>query len=94
LHLQELRERLYDSVDSHTLDPTSVLERQFCEIPQRRTNIRYRIELREHDSIQDLLAMTPHYWRASPEKKDRLTRLSYLSVGIDVHLRCYSVRPD
>jgi len=94
LHLLELRERLYDSVDTKILDPNRALAGQFCEIPQSKIDIQYRIELRERDSIQDLLAMTPHYWRAPAEKKNRLTRLSNLTVSVDIRLRCYSVRQD
>jgi 23S rRNA (guanine745-N1)-methyltransferase len=90
-HLLELRKILYDTVDASTINPTRVLAGRFSCVPQSRANIRYRIELEDNDSIRDLLAMTPHYWRASAERKNRLSNRDHLTVSVDVRVNGYSV---
>ncbi len=90
-HLLALRELLYDTVDTRTLNPSLALEQHFSRVTESRINLRYPIELSDQRSIRDLLEMTPHYWRATAEAKCRLDRLTRLSVGADVHLDCYAV---
>jgi len=90
-HLLELRELLYDTVDTRTLDPTRLLAPQFSVHTCGQTHVRYAIDLDDSEGIQDLLAMTPHYWRTAAEKKDRLNSLGKLSVGVDIQISCYSV---
>lgn len=90
-HLLALREMLYDSVDTRSKDPSRTLEPQFSVVPEGQIDLGYRIALQDRDSIRDLLAMTPHYWRVTAEAKRRLDRLTQLSVGVDVHLGCYAV---
>ena len=90
-HLLALREILYDSVDTRALNPSLALEQPFAMVPNGQIDLRYHLELTDQHSIQDLLAMTPHYWRATAEAKRRLDRLTRLSVGVDVQLGCYAI---
>ena len=88
-HLLELRELLYDTVDTSSLNTTGALAPQFSPVANSPEKIQYNISLQDSSSIQDLLAMTPHYWRASAEKKSQLTNIHELSISIDIQLNCY-----
>jgi 23S rRNA (guanine745-N1)-methyltransferase len=88
-HLLELRELLYDNVDTSSLNTTSALAPHFSPVANSPEKIQYNISLQDSSSIQDLLAMTPHYWRASAEKKSQLTTIHELSINIDIQLNCY-----
>jgi 23S rRNA (guanine745-N1)-methyltransferase len=88
-HLLELRELLYDTVDTSSLNTSKALAPRFSPVEKNGENIQYNISLKDSSSIQDLLAMTPHYWRASAEKKSHLTSIHELSISIDIQLNCY-----
>ncbi|WP_019530536.1 methyltransferase [Dasania marina] len=83
-HLLQLREQLYDQVNSDVLNPCDKLAAQFS--PSHQQAINYQLDLTSGDVISDLLCMTPHYWRASPEKKQQLSLLPQLRVNIDINL--------
>nr|WP_159931259.1 methyltransferase domain-containing protein [Oceanicoccus sp. KOV_DT_Chl] len=87
-HLIELRELLYDTVksDSYTAD-ASLLEHFTLN---KKITVTETIQLSSTQSIKDLLAMTPHYWRVSPERKQVLDELSSLQLTIDVQLHLYN----
>ncbi|CAM4185945.1 putative RNA methyltransferase [Vreelandella rituensis] len=82
-HLRELREIIY---------PTLKVERtRELQLPQGFAHlntqaIRYPLELNGADSIADLLAMTPHLYRASAEGRARAAALESLTVTVDVRL--------
>jgi len=44
------------------------------------------LDLRDRQSIADLLAMTPHLYRASATRRAQVGQLAVLSVTVDVHL--------
>jgi 23S rRNA (guanine745-N1)-methyltransferase len=90
-HLLELRELLYDNVDTSSLNTANALAPQFSPAANGRENIQYGINLQDSSSIQDLLAMTPHYWRAPALKKNQLSNIEELSISIDIQLNCYSI---
>lgn len=89
-HLLELRELLYDSVDTSSLNTIDALAPEFSPMGNATENIQYTITLQDSSSIQDLLAMTPHYWRASAVKKSQLTTIKELSLSIDIRLNTYA----
>lgn len=89
-HLIELRRLLYDEVDDKTLQPDNQLADLFS--PQVAQNpVQYTIDLTDNQAIIDLLAMTPHFWRVSPQRKKVLDQLEKLTVSIDINLHCYTV---
>lgn len=70
-HLIELREKLYDEVRSYQDD------KHLQQIPSRLTlaftdYLTYSLTLNEEQDRKNLLAMTPHGWRASAEKRQRV----------------------
>lgn len=91
-HLIELREQLYDEVKSDSLDPCDKLNTHFTLKEQQ--TIRFQLSLNSQQDIQDLLAMTPHYWRASPIKKEALSKLDKLNLTIDINLSLFKKNHD
>jgi 23S rRNA (guanine745-N1)-methyltransferase len=82
-HLRELREIIYP-----TLKPQRTAEPQapegFTALPG--DTVRYTLDLDGAEQIADLLAMTPHLYRASTEGRARAAALTALTLSIDVHL--------
>jgi len=83
-HLIELRKAVYDEIkeekDVQIINHTKNLKHHKAETFQQ------NISLSNSKEILQLLAMTPHYWRAKPEKKDALSSLSTLDLTLDVQL--------
>jgi len=85
-HLRELREIIYPSLkperpaDLHT--PAG-----FSRLPTE--TVRFSIELTNAEQIADLLAMTPHLYRASAEGRAEAAALTALSLSVDVRLTCF-----
>jgi 23S rRNA (guanine745-N1)-methyltransferase len=82
-HLRELREIIYPTVKSPRPTNTAVPE-GFCAQPGDR--VRFPLDLASQDHIADLLAMTPHLYRASAEGRARASALTDISLTIDVRL--------
>ncbi len=88
-HLFELRRFLFDELkeidDEKLLQKTEGTFTLEGSIPIQAT-----IELNSSQEIEDLLKMTPFYWRSSKIKKDLLVSQESLSVTIDVTLWVFS----
>ena len=82
-HLRELREIIYASLKPRRSAPAPAVE-GFVALPGER--VRYSLDLRDSESIADLLAMTPHLYRASATRRAQVARLTALSVTVDVSL--------
>ncbi len=82
-HLRELREIIYP-----TLKPGRTADVQEPEGLTGVSNesVCYRLDLAGSETIADLLAMTPHLYRASAERRAQATALTALSVTVDVRL--------
>ncbi|MFN2362021.1 MAG: putative RNA methyltransferase [Marinobacter sp.] len=85
-HLRELREIVYESVKTETTVEPSVPE-GFAKADT--DVVRYQLALEENEAISDLLAMTPHFYRATAERRSKAEALMELSVTIDVRLSCF-----
>ena len=82
-HLRELREIIYPSLKpERTVD---VREPEGFAGMSTET-VRYPLDLVGAEQIADLLAMTPHLYRASAEGRARAAALTALSVTVDVRL--------
>ncbi|MGQ7241883.1 putative RNA methyltransferase [Salinicola sp. V024] len=82
-HLRELREVIYPS-----LKPERELSEAAPEglIRHESESIRYSLTLDNAEAIADLLAMTPHLYRASADGRARAQALDFLTVTVDVRL--------
>lgn len=89
-HLLELRELVYDKVNRNSLDTDALLVAEFSPDSDQQLVIDYQLNLQGSATLEDLLAMTPHFWRVSAEKKSRLKSIEALSVRVDVRLTAYS----
>ena len=82
-HLRELREIIYP-----VLKPPRALETPapagFTELSS--DTLRYSVTIDGQEQIADLLAMTPHLFRASSEGKARAAALTSLTVTVDVRV--------
>lgn len=82
-HLRELRAVIYPA-----LKPERTAEAPtpagFAALPTE--TVRYALELSDRESIADLLAMTPHLYRASAEGRARAAALTALALTVDVRL--------
>ncbi|MDO9386488.1 MAG: methyltransferase domain-containing protein [Thiobacillus sp.] len=85
-HLRELREIIYPS-----LKPERPADLQtpvgFSRLPTE--TVRFAIDLTHAGQIADLLAMTPHLYRASAEGREAAAALAALSLSVDVRLTCF-----
>lgn len=82
-HLRELRNIIYPS-----LKPEKSLR---AESPDGFTRLatdtlQFPLTLDNRDDIADLLAMTPHFYRAPPEGREKAARLETLTVTVDLRL--------
>lgn len=82
-HLRELREIIYP-----TLKPPRSGEAQLPEgfAAGPGESLRQTLTLNDAASIADLLAMTPHLYRATPEGRARAAALQTLTLTVDVRL--------
>ena len=82
-HLRELREIIYPTlkVDRNTAPPTPAGFRA-----QASESLRFTVELTTAEAIADLLLMTPHLFRATPEGRARAAALTALSLTVDVRI--------
>jgi 23S rRNA (guanine745-N1)-methyltransferase len=85
-HLRELREIIYP-----TLKPVRTADAQlppgFIGLPGE--TVRFPLSLNGKEQIADLLAMTPHLYRASAEGRAKAAALSALEITVDVRLTCF-----
>tara|TARA_R100000657_G_scaffold17586_1_gene15711 strand:+ start:3597 stop:4445 length:849 start_codon:yes stop_codon:yes gene_type:complete len=82
-HLQALREVIYPA-----LKPSPAARRVIPEgfFLQAEEAVQFDMELEGGEAIADLLAMTPHMHRASPEGRAAALALTALRLCVDVHL--------
>ncbi len=82
-HLRELREIIYPSLKpERTVEPQALPG--FSALSTG--TVRYPLDLVGTEQIADLLAMTPHLYRATAEGRARAAALTALSVTVDVRL--------
>ena len=67
-HLMELRERLYDEVREYTDDKHLALVPEGMALAHSET-LEFKLHLERPQDRANLLAMTPHGWRASAERR-------------------------
>lgn len=84
-HLRELREVIYPSLKPPR-EGEPPLPEGFSLLEER--GLRFTLELESREAIADLLAMTPHLYRASQAGRERAAALERLSLSIDVRIKC------
>ncbi|TXT32377.1 MAG: 23S rRNA (guanine745-N1)-methyltransferase [Rhodocyclaceae bacterium] len=82
-HLRELREIIYPALKPERPADTQV-PAGFCWLSTE--IVRFPLAIDGAEPIADLLAMTPHLYRASAEGRERAAALTALAVTVDVRL--------
>jgi 23S rRNA (guanine745-N1)-methyltransferase len=82
-HLVELREIIYPRIRFKTSDRIEAASAAGFSLLER-TELSYNIAALNQTAINQLLAMTPHMFRASSEGKRRAAALTELSLTVDV----------
>jgi len=80
-HLRELREIIYPSLKPERA-PDLQTPAGFSRLPTE--TVRFSIKLTSAEQIADLLAMTPHLFRASAEGRAKAAALTALSLSVDM----------
>lgn len=84
-HLWELREALYTEVRPHQADKWEAeLAPHFAFHSEAR--VQFTLRLTDNAAVNHLLKMTPHYWRASREKRAQVEQLPALDVQADFRI--------
>jgi 23S rRNA (guanine745-N1)-methyltransferase len=87
-HLIELRELIYDQVKEEKLKDFSHVNNDLQHL--KTLVLKTSQRLNSSEDILSLLAMTPHYWRCTKDKKHALAALPELCVTLDVQFDIFS----
>lgn len=90
-HLRELREIIYPSL-KHGKTPAEHAPEGFSRLGTE--TVSYSLTLDSQEAIGDLLAMTPHLYRASAEGRARAEALASLTVTVEVTLQRFLRQAD
>lgn len=88
LHLWELKRLIYTEPRQHTMDDT--IPAGFAL--QYDTQLRYQIALEGQEVIDQLLTMTPYYWRTPESKRQSILQQERLETRVEFRLRVYEKR--
>ena len=84
-HLIQLREIIYSDVNlNDKVYQASAEENDYV----KEANVTYDIELNKEE-ILSLLKMTPHYWKSTPENKEKLESYESLVITIDMRIGAF-----
>ena len=87
-HLLELRQHIYDDVQTDEYSPAAEMEQAGFKLDSQ-----HKHQSSVHipaDALPDLLTMTPHGWRIKNEKRVAITALDGLDVTLSVNLFRFS----
>ncbi len=83
-HLVQLRQEIYSEVKRNFFDPQPLLDEQLGSVDVQLHRLNFDFELTDSTQILQLLAMTPHQWRASASAREHLKQLKRLKLTADV----------
>ncbi len=86
-HLMEMREVLYSEVKDQVMDPETSLTSHFQKTSKERVTFTHTLDSSEQ--IMDLLAMTPHQWRAPEGGRLKLQTIHSLTITVDVNITLF-----
>ncbi len=89
-HLIELRRLIYPSVRYKPLPCIAEAISLGFELAKTQT-LRYPLHLSSQESIDSLMLMTPHFFKASRIGRQAITNLGHLTVTVDVRFRQLSI---
>ena len=84
-HLLGLKKLIYDDV--HTNTERADMPSDMVKVAEKRVS--YSINVIGNSDVQSLFAMTPYYWRTSPQDTQKLEFVEELTTEVDVVLSVY-----
>jgi 23S rRNA (guanine745-N1)-methyltransferase len=88
-HLWELREALYPEVRAHQAEKwREELQEEFGFHAE--VQVGFRVDLPDNASVNHLLKMTPHYWRAARERRAAVEALPFFSTQADFRILVFT----
>lgn len=85
-HLKELRQIIYPEINkTDTIDSSNDIKNNFQQIASE--TLQFKTKISDNALINDLLIMTPHFYRASKEGREAARELSAIEITIDVIFR-------
>lgn len=87
-HLLGLKRAIYSDV--HVNTERADMPADMKMVAQRRVS--YSIEVVGNADVQSLFAMTPYYWRTSPQDAEKLASVERLTTEVDVVLSVYKIK--
>lgn len=91
-HLLELRKLLFDQVKEGDFEKIVQKMNGFFELIDT-VPLQYSIHLSSKNEIENLLKMTPFYWKSNLTKKTELLALNELAVTIDINIWIFQHKP-
>ena len=85
-HLRELREVIYPTLKPQRADDTGIPP-GFAALTG--VTVRFALPLDGRETIADLLAMTPHLYRASAEGRAKAAALTHIPLTVDVRIAVF-----
>ncbi len=85
-HLRELREIIYPELKPERKHDPEAPD-NFVRVAT--DTLRYNLDINEAGPVADLLAMTPHLYRAKAEGREKAAALDSLTVTVDVRLTTF-----
>ena len=86
-HLKELAELIYDNFRPHKEGIEEKMHNCFQTYCTKRTT--FSIQLKEPETLLNLLKMTPYYWTASQERLEKLKRCEDISITCDFNIAVF-----
>lgn len=90
-HLWELREALYPEVRPHQAEKWREELAPLFEFHSE-ARVHFRVDMPDNASLNHLLKMTPHYWRASRERRSAVEQLPFFSTEADFRILAFRKR--
>ena len=92
-HLKELREIIYNDVK--LTEPTALddAEQEGFKLIET-IDVNFETDVLNHEAVQQLLLMTPHFFRANQEGRERASEIKSLSLTIDMVIRVLEKEMD
>ena len=92
-HLMQLREVIYDEVKAESFSPVAKMaDARFIAVDEQK--LTYEVTVPGGDPLVALFNMTPHRWKVSPERAEKLQTIDSLTLEIDVVLHRFRRQKD
>ncbi len=89
-HLMGLKSAIYKEAHKNE-DRADMPKSMLCVETQR---LRFKIDLKSNEDINNLFAMTPYYWKTSKEDFEKLDGMDELTTEIDILFSIYKKQFD